>query len=102
MSHSNPYARRPMGNTMIASTTAMTRVKVPSQPYWLARPWQTPASFLPARGRTESRDQSDAVEPVTPGTVTGLPQGEQKRAPPGSETPQAEQYEAIRHHSRPF
>ena len=42
-----------MGKTRIAKSTAITRTKVTSQPYWLASPRQTPANFLPANGRVK-------------------------------------------------
>src|ERR1700723_788383 len=75
----------------------MTLVKVTSHLYWLARPWQTPASFLPARGRINNPSGIGPDDPIGPGSVTAFPQLEQKRAPPGKDDPQPAQNEAIRH-----
>jgi hypothetical protein len=75
----------------------MTLVKVTSHLYWLARPWQTPASFLPARGRINNPGGIGPDDPIGPGSVTAFPQVEQKRAPPGKDDPQPAQNEAIRH-----
>jgi hypothetical protein len=75
----------------------MTLVKVTSHLYWLARPWQTPASFLPTRGRTNNPGEIGPEDGIGPGSVTGFPQLEQKRAPPGKDDPQPAQNEAIQH-----
>src|ERR1700677_833088 len=88
-----------MGNANIANTTAMTRINVTSQPSWLASPWQTPASFRPAWGRDNGPQGGDAGREAkaaaAPGSMTALPQAEQKRASPGSDVPHPEQYRAI-------
>src|ERR1700677_3875701 len=87
-----------MGKTSTANSTAMTRVKVTSQPYWLASPWQTPASFLPARGRMNGPQGGDGgreAKAAEPGSMTGLPQAEQKRASPVNDAPHPEQNRAI-------
>jgi hypothetical protein len=73
----------------------MTLIKVTSHLYWLARPWQTPASFLPARGRVNNPGGTAPDDPMGPGSVTAFPQVEQKRAPPGKDDPQPAQNEAI-------
>jgi hypothetical protein len=74
----------------------MTRIKVTSQPYWLASPRQTPANFLPARGRiNDPQDGEGGREAKAAGSRTGLPQAEQKRASTGNDTPHPEQYKAI-------
>ncbi len=75
----------------------MTLVKVTSHLYWLARPWHTPASFLPARGRINNPGGIAPEDAIGPGSVTAFPQVEQKRAPPGKDDPQPAQNEAIRH-----
>src|SRR3984957_13393660 len=75
----------------------MTLVKVTSHLYWMARPWHTPASFLPARGRINNPGGTAPDDPIGPGSVTGFPQVKQKRAPPGKDDPQPAQNEAIRH-----
>src|ERR1700722_2686028 len=87
-----------MGKTSTANSTAMTRVKVTSHPYWLASPWQTPASFLPARGRINGPQGGDGgreANPAEPGSKTGLPQAEQKRASLFNDAPHPEQNKAI-------
>jgi hypothetical protein len=87
-----------MGKTNTASSTAMTRVKVTSQPYWFASPWQTPANFLPAKGRINGPQGGDGgweAKPAEPASKTRLPHAEQKRASVFSITPHPEQYRAI-------
>src|ERR1700722_11696849 len=65
------------------SSTATTRTRVTSQPECRARPWHTPAIFLPASGRTNRS------------RMTALPQLEQKRASTGKDVPHETQCDAI-------
>jgi hypothetical protein len=87
---------KPIGNAATASRTVITRINVTSQPYWLAIAWQTPATFLPERGRIHGPTgrhpvPEEKLPAAEDGSVTGFPQAEQKRASLESDAPQPAQ-----------